>query len=823
MTAARRASAAWLLLLAGALLAVVAIWTHRERVVRLAHAAVVFSPEWPGCELVVPADARDEEWEAARMLADGLAKAAGTVPAAFPIVLEDAAENGARAIFVGATRRGAKEWLVPNAAPFDTGVAYRVEPGAVIITSEARASIMVAAAWFLEQTLNAEWFVPGARGEVIPRRDSLVLRAGRVSARPAFLSRSLSGIRTPEERAWYRANAFEQRIGHGHSFDRVFSPDVVQANPELAPVLRGQRYFPNGESYEWQPNIANPHAADIAARVIGDAFAADPARRWYSLCENDSIYFDQSAETQALVLPLKYFRRRPDFSDMVFGFTNAVAKKVAQDFPDRFIPAYAYFWTENTPTFAVEPNLVPILTADRSQWFDPAFAREDQALIQRWCASGAKLVGVYDYFYGAPFLVPRPTLYAVRASIPFEHRAGVRVFFAEANPNWALDGPKMWLTAKLLWDPERNADQLLATYYREFWGRAAAPMRRFYGLAEEAWQTQPRPGYWIKFYADEQQALLFGRERRAQMRACLEEARRATAKDAMLRDRLDFVDAGFRLTEAFADFCEARDALSLQLEDPTMTPAVLMEAWRTFHTGRAAFLAEHVRVRTDTPLAVRLEKISKLMRYDPTARLAARWAELAKADASVARFEREVSETLGLHGAEELSAGAERLRDPQWKDLIVQESSPLYACRWTPPGAAWFADKEAVLGRRVKGIRTVEGGKTLRFSGCAQDYVGQTVMVKAGELCDASVSVRAKVSAGNETSVGVVFLDADGNVLPKTTTDRLPVGETRDSVRLRAIARAPEEAAYVRIVITMLRQVNDDYAEWSRPSLRVGP
>lgn len=820
MRPARRASAA-LLVAAVALLAMVAAWTHRERAAVRADAAVVFSPAWPGCEIVVPADALPPEREAARMLAEGLAKAAGTLPAAFPVVTEDAAEAGARAIFVGATQRAADEWPEPKAAPFDTGVAYRVEPDAVILTSEARTSIAVAAAWFLEQTLRAEWFVPGPTGEAIPRRDALVLKPGRVGARPAFLSRSLSGISTAEDRAWYRANAFEQRIGHGHSYDRVFSPGILQANPELAPILRGARYFPNGETYEWQPNIANPRAAEVAARVVDEAFAADPSRRWFSLCENDSVYFDTSAETQERVLPLKYFRRRPDFSDLVFGFTNAVAKKVARDFPDRFISAYAYYWTENTPSFPVEPNVVPILTADRSQWFDPTFAVEDQALIKRWSASGAKIVGVYDYFYGSPFLVPRPTLYAVRQSIPFEHRAGVRVFFAESNPNWALDGPKMWLTAKLLWDPERNADELLATYYREFWGRAAAPMRRFYALAEEAWQTQPRPGYWIKYFGDEQQARLFGPERRQQMRAWLDAAARAAAGDATRRARVDFVAAGFRLTEAFAGYCEARDALSLMLEDPAAEPAALIEAWRKFQGQRAAFLTEHVRVRTETPLAVRQEKIAKLMRCDPTGRLAGRLAENPTVGVDAAAW-REIASALGLADVEALRGGEERLRDAHWKDLVVREASPLYACRWTPAGGPWQGDKETVLGRRLEGRRADDGGKILRFTGCQQDYLGQMVKVTPGEICDAAVDARAKVGAGNETSVGLVFLDANGNALAKTVTDRLPVGETRGTVRLRAVARAPADAAYAGISITVLRQVNDDYAEWSRPSLRVG-
>jgi len=319
----------------------------------------------------------------------------------------------------------------------------------------------------------------------------------------------------------------------------------------------------------------------------------------------------------------RFFRHRPDYSPLVFRFTNSVAERVAQQYPNRYLPAYAYYWCENAPLFPIARNVVPFLTADRSRWSFPEFAAEDRGLIERWCRSGAEIVGVYDYFEGAPYLCPRPTLYTVAQSIPFEYKAGIRAFYGEGSPNWALDGPKLWLAAQLLWSPEsdqpspaslRTRDQgprtkdsrsaplppvksdqtkafeqeptegkpitnnpqpitahvssprprtpaeLLDIYYREFWAEAAGPMREFFALCEEVWQHQPGPPLWLRYYGDEDQAYIYTPEQRARLRIFLAAAERAARSDAV-RARVAFTSNAFAITEKFADFCAAREEL----------------------------------------------------------------------------------------------------------------------------------------------------------------------------------------------------------------------------------------------------------------------
>jgi hypothetical protein len=50
---------------------------------------------------------------------------------------------------------------------------------------------------------------------------------------------------------------------------------------------------------------------------------------------------------------------------------------------------------------------MPVLTSDRAQWHDPAYRKEDRALIERWVNSGAERIVTWDDYFGAPYPYPR--------------------------------------------------------------------------------------------------------------------------------------------------------------------------------------------------------------------------------------------------------------------------------------------------------------------------------------------------------------------------------------------------------------------------------
>lgn len=854
----------WMVGGAVAIMAIV-LWTAAER--RTASAGVtLFSATVPGIAVVLPANPIAPEREAAELVRSVLGAASGRPATDFPLVIEGASVP-ARGIYLGATRRAAgfmRAAAVPP-APFDTGVGVRVSDGAVVLASERRTSIVSAASWWLEKHAGAHWFMPGPLGASISARRELVVSAGVERVRPGFLSRNLSGFGNPEARTWFARNRLEDRIEHSHALAEIFKPDDFRRAPEMAPLRRGERYLPK-DGYNWQPDFTSRAAVEHAATAANRAFAADPARVSFSLSENDSLRFDESPATHAAVAPPRFFRRRPDYSDLVFGFANAVADRVRRVHPDRWLPSYAYYWTENTPRFPVARNVVPFLTADRAQWFEPEFVAEDRQLIERWTRSGAGLVGVYDYFYGAPFLVPRPTLYAVQQSIPFEYQAGVRAFYAEMNPNWALDGPKPWLVAQLLWSPEADPTALLETYYREFWREVAEPMRAFFAVCERVWLNQPRPGYWIKYYRDEHQALLFPAAVRAELRSHLAAAT-DLARDPLVRARVDFAAAGFGVSEAFAEFCAARERLRVAVETPGDVARDL-DLWRAFAAARAALTREVVRVPQAQPLALAPIEIEGYVRNDPTSRVVWRLADTVAGRTALEADGAPLLAALGIEARELLALkdrGVEGLVDPSWQAVRKRPIGGAADFEWLEPGQIWQGSGEPFEGRQVEWLPAAatnaqeslpDGGgagalssavrspiseprpvpsntpavspsvgapppSVLRFARGREESLGQWVPAHGGAVYAARIDVRARVSPGNATFLVVSFLDEKHQYVGSSPIDRLPAVDGVQHATLCLIAKAPPTAKYVGFGVRATNQVNEDFAEFSRASLRV--
>ena len=173
---------------------------------------------------------------------------------------------------------------------------------------------------------------------------------------------------------------------------------------------------PKGSAgYDPQPDFTEPRAVEVAAKAALAAFAKNPEARSFSLSINDNTLFDDSEATRRVIEPVEYFRGRPNYTDLVFGFMNQVAEQVFEQGgawttpagEPRYLTALAYYWTEQSPSFPLHPRVMPVLTSDRAQWHDPAYRAQDKALIQRWADSGAERLATWDYYFGAPYVYPR--------------------------------------------------------------------------------------------------------------------------------------------------------------------------------------------------------------------------------------------------------------------------------------------------------------------------------------------------------------------------------------------------------------------------------
>jgi hypothetical protein len=157
-------------------------------------------------------------------------------------------------------------------------------------------------------------------------------------------------------------------------------------------------------------------------------------------------------------------------------------------------------------------------------------------------------MGIYEYMYGQGFYVPR--LYTRYLLKNIKDRYGVECdgFYAEAYPQWALDGPKYWLVSKLLWNVDYDVESLWRDYCTQMFGPAAQAMRAYFDYLEETWCTQTldsnRSNY--RWMNDPRQLEIFPPDRCRQARQLLDAA--AAKAEGVHRERIAFFGKGLTVT-----------------------------------------------------------------------------------------------------------------------------------------------------------------------------------------------------------------------------------------------------------------------------------
>lgn len=343
---------------------------------------------------------------------------------------------------------------------------------------------------YAERFLGVSWLMPTDDGEYLPALSSVVMPTETIRQEPAFLQRMLSPLTIepgkpgayPEQYHWAQRNriqgSYNQPISFHHNLYSLFPvSEFGTTHPE---------YYPNGKppapgvTTGWQPAFTVPGTIDVAVTKIMAFFAANPAARSFSLGVNDSGGFAEA-----------------DPVGPYYSWVNSVVSRILADFPDKKFGLLAYHQLETPPSFPLNPSVVPFFTQDRMAWADPAVASASKARLQLWSTVASQL-GFYDYIYGSPYLVPRVFPHLSQDIYRYAKQLGIVAHYAELYPNWG-EGPKPWLTAKLMWNPDLNVDALLGQWYERAVGPDAAPyLAQYYELWESFWTERAIATPWFQ-------------------------------------------------------------------------------------------------------------------------------------------------------------------------------------------------------------------------------------------------------------------------------------------------------------------------------------
>ncbi len=449
-------------------------------------------------------------------------------------------------------------------------------------TNWAAYDVLERFAGFRRYLMGPRWWRPDedgilGPGDILPAGKSITLPAdNHIVEEPDYKSR------------WFRTvpqyNFRVRRRDHFHHALRSIVPPskYFEAHSEWYPKIEGERERPRNAN-DFQPCATNAQVTEFVSNHIIQHFRDHPEESSFSIGMNDTGRFCECAD--CLAAAPDAIKGRPERIAWAFWqFYNRIAERVAEDFPDERLGCLAYAGLRCLPAGSIElhPMIVPYLTLDSAQLHDPAQVREFRQSLQKWLGFAGRM-GVYEYMYGGGFVIPRIYNRYLAKNIKERYGAGVDGFYAEAYPNWGLDGPKYWLVSELLWDTDADPDALLGRFYDDMFGPAADEMKAYFDYLEEVWCTQTpesdRSNYrWLR---DPKQLEIFPPEKCDHAWGLLQEAQKA-APDDVVRERIRFFKTSFALTRVLsARYAAATKANELAAEEPLDIPRVLagLEGW----------------------------------------------------------------------------------------------------------------------------------------------------------------------------------------------------------------------------------------------------
>lgn len=465
------------------------------------------TPSGSNAVIVLPNDASEHNKASAQLLQTYLQK---STRQALTITTEPS--GSLVNIHIGITQAVQQAGVTTDKLYQDAFAIRFLDPRNIAIVGGSDYGIEFGVYEFLERYLGVRWLMPGELGEHIPQHDTLTIPAKDVEQSPAFLERTLSGVESEGEqiKTWayrnrmrgFRGRADGRFLPSSHTLGLLVHPaKYAKSHPEYYPLIDGKRSVPGPQSVVgWQPCFTAPGLVEQTAANIRQHFRSNPHHQAYSLGVNDNMGYCQcdnclAANGGKTVNSLGKFYA----SGSYYSFVNKVVKLVREEFPDKRFGLIAYEGVFDPPAdLVLDENVVPYITYDRMKWVDPQIESEQKAIQSEW-AQHATNLGWYDYIYGRYYGIPRVYFHQFADTLRYGYDQGVRYYYAEAYPDagW-VEGPKFYVTLKLLWNPHQDVDTLLDEWYTAAVGQAAAPhLAAYYAHWEDFWTKRIPTGEWF--------------------------------------------------------------------------------------------------------------------------------------------------------------------------------------------------------------------------------------------------------------------------------------------------------------------------------------
>lgn len=351
-----------------------------------------------------------------------------------------------------------------------------VKENGLIITGGNGKGLLYAVYTFLEHVIGARKWDEGPA--VVPHVIRLSVPATMyIAERPAFRYREvyLPASKDEEYLNWHKLQRFEEVWGlWGHSFFKLVPPAVYfREHPEYYSLINGVRRAE-------QLCLSNEDVLQIAIAHLEKAIKENPAATYWSISANDGAEHCECDQCKAV----DQAEGGPQGS--LIRFVNAIAAR----FPGKQFTTLAYLHTAR-PTLHIRPlqNVHIMLSSIDAYRHQPL--KETTSFrnnLEGWRAK-TKNILVWDYITQfTNYLAPFPDIHTLQPNMQYFRDYDVEGVFSQGSGYTYSDmaALKSYVTAKLLWNPSLQADQLIREFLAGYYGKAAPFIQQYLQLQLEA-------------------------------------------------------------------------------------------------------------------------------------------------------------------------------------------------------------------------------------------------------------------------------------------------------------------------------------------------
>lgn len=371
----------------------------------------------------------------------------------------------------------------------------------VVIAGGRKRGTMYGVSEFLEK-LGCRWYAPDCTH--VPKRAKLQVPALDQVQKPSFEYREIL-VKEATNKDWAarnRTNGHFSELDEStggkfiiepfvHSFYAIIPPATyASAHPEYFALVNGERRFERA-----QLCLSNPEVLRIAIETVFRWIREHPEAAVYSVSPNDA---DAPCECPSC---RRVEQEEGAHSGLLLRFVNAIADEVARKHPDKLVETLAYRYSEPAPKkIRPRPNVrVRLALSGVCEAHPFGQCRPNDhpvGLLKAWSRVTDQ---IYVWHYMTNFhqtLEPHPNLDELSANIGYYRRHGVTGLFLQGPYSKGGGGElaelRNYLCAKLLWNPEADAQAIIREFTGAYYGPAAQAMRQYIDRAHHEVRLPPR-------------------------------------------------------------------------------------------------------------------------------------------------------------------------------------------------------------------------------------------------------------------------------------------------------------------------------------------